>query len=104
MALMIENNNLKDVLDANELVVVDFWAEWCGPCRQIAPYVEELATEYAGRIAVAKCDVDANDELAGSYGIRTIPTLLFFKNGEVVDKHVGSAAKNVLKEKFEALL
>lgn len=85
-------------------LVVDFWATWCGPCRMIAPIVAELAEEYDGRIAVGKCDVEENDELAEEFGIRNIPTILFFKNGEVVDKLVGAVSKAKLEEKFKTLL
>ena len=85
-------------------LVVDFWATWCGPCRMVAPILEQLAAEYDDKIVVGKCDVEENDELAAEYGIRNIPTLLFFKNGEVVDKLIGAQPKPKVEEKFKALL
>ena len=85
-------------------LVVDFWATWCGPCRMIAPIVSELAEKYDGKIVVGKCDVEENDDLAAAFGIRNIPTILFFKNGQIVDKMVGAASKAVLEAKFESLL
>ena len=84
--------------------VIDFYATWCGPCKKIAPIIEELAAEFDGKIAVGKCDVDENDEIAAQYGIRNIPTVLFIKDGQVVDKHVGAAPKSLFDEKFKALL
>ena len=85
-------------------LVVDFWATWCGPCRMVAPMIEEMAKEYDGKIVVGKCDVEENDDLAAEFGIRNIPTILFFKNGEVVDKLIGAQPKAKLEEKFKALL
>ena len=85
-------------------LVVDFWATWCGPCRMIAPIVAELAEEYDGKIVVGKCDVEENDERAAEFGIRNIPTILFFKNGEIVDKLVGAVSKAKIEEKFKAML
>ncbi len=104
MAQEITSKNLPELLASGKPVIVDFWAEWCGPCRMIAPVVEELAAEYEGRIVVGKCNVDDASDLATQYAIRNIPTILFFKNGEVVDKQVGAVGKLDLKKKFEALL
>lgn len=104
MALVIDSKNIAELLAADQPLVIDFWAEWCGPCRMIGPLVEELAAEYAGRVQVGKCDVGENDEIAMKYGVRNIPTILFIKNGEVVDRQVGSCQKAVLAEKIEKLL
>lgn len=104
MALAINNENLQELLSQEKPVVIDFWAEWCGPCRMIAPIVDELATEYDGKVVIGKCDVESNDEIAMKYGVRNIPTILFIKNGEVVDKQVGAVSKNALAEKIAALL
>lgn len=94
----------KTVLKASLPVMVDFWAPWCGPCRMVAPFVEELAREYAGRVLVAKVNTDEHQEWAGRLGIRGIPTLIFFKNGVEVDRIVGAVPKKVLRERLEALL
>ena len=83
---------------------MDFWAEWCGPCKMISPIISQLAEEYDGRLVVGKCNVEESEELAAEYGIRNIPTLLFFKNGQLVDKFVGAANKVKLQEKFDANL
>ena len=98
MALEITDANFEElVLKSDKPVLVDFWAEWCGPCRMVGPVVEELSTEYAGKAVVGKVNVDNNSGISAKYGIRNIPTLLFFKNGEVVEKHVGVAAKLIKK-------
>ena len=104
MEVQITSENFASLKSGNLPLVVDFWATWCGPCRMIAPIVAELAEESDGRIAVGKCDVEENDELAEEFGIRNIPTILFFKNGEVVDKLVGAVSKAKLEEKFKTLL
>jgi thioredoxin 1 len=94
----------KEVFQSGNPVIVDFWAEWCGPCRMIAPIVNEIGKEYEGRVVVAKLDIDSNPEVVNKFGIRNIPTILIFKNGEVVDKQVGAFAKHVLVAKVEAIL
>lgn len=105
MALEFTDANFQEtVLDKDEITLVDFWAEWCGPCRMIGPVVEELATEFEGRANIGKVNVDENPEISQRFGIRSIPTLLFLKNGEVVDKQIGVVPKGVLQEKLEALL
>ncbi len=103
MALEITNANFEElVLKSDKPVLVDFWAEWCGPCRMVGPVVEELSKEYDGKAVVGKVNVDNNSDISVKYGIRNIPTLLVFKNGEVVEKHVGVAPKNVLAGKLDA--
>lgn len=102
MVLEITDNNFKELLEKNELLVVDFWAPWCGPCKMVGPIIEELANKYAGTVNIGKCNVDENSDLPAEYGIRNIPTVLFFKNGEIVEKQVGAAQKGVYEEKIEA--
>lgn len=105
MALEFTDSNFDElVVKADKPVLVDFWAEWCGPCRMVGPIVAELADEYADKVVVGKLDVDSNPEVSMKYGIRNIPTILFFKNGEIVDKQVGAVPKSVLSEKLNALL
>ena len=104
MEVTITNENFEDVKNGNLPLVIDFWATWCGPCRMIAPIISELAEEYDGRITVAKCDVEEADDVAMEFGIRNIPTVLFFKDGKVVDRLVGAVPKAKIQEKFEALL
>ncbi len=105
MALEFTNNNFHEkVLAIKGVALVDFWAEWCGPCRLIGPVVEELSKEYGETVAIGKLNVDDNREIAAQYGIMSIPTLLFFKDGQVIDKHVGVASKSDLKKKLDALL
>ena len=104
MEVTITQENFETLKNGQQPLVVDFWATWCGPCRMIAPIVAELAKEYDGRVVVGKCDVEENEDLAMEFGIRNIPTILFFKGGEVVDKLVGAVSKAKLEEKFQALL
>lgn len=104
MALEVTEAGFEDLLKSDKPLVLDFWAEWCGPCRMIAPIVEELSVEYADRVIIGKVDTESNDEITSKYGIRNIPTILFIKNGEVVDKQVGAAQKSLLIEKIENLL
>lgn len=104
MEVQITSENFESLKNGQQPLVVDFWATWCGPCRMISPVISELAKEYDGKIAVGKCDVEENEELAADFGIRNIPTIIFMKGGEVVDKVVGAVAKATLEEKFKALL
>jgi len=104
MALVITDSKFDELLQSNKPLVVDFWAEWCGPCKMIGPIIEELALEYEGKVTIGKMDVDDNNEVPTRFGIRNIPTLLFFKNGHLVDKQVGAAQKSALAQKVEALL
>lgn len=104
MAKIITDQNIDSILAEGLPVVIDFSATWCGPCKKISPIIDELALEYEGRVIIGKCDVDENEELTSRYGIRNVPTVLFFKNGEVADKHVGAAPKQAFVEKIDALL
>ena len=105
MAIEINDTNFEELVEKSDKpVMVDFWAAWCGPCRMIAPIIEELANEYAGKAIIGKVDVDTNAEIAAKYGIRNIPTILFIKGGEVVDKQIGAASKQVFAQKLNAIL
>ncbi len=105
MALVITTANFEEtVLSSKIPVLVDFWAEWCGPCRMVGPIVDQLHTEYQGKAIIGKINVDDEQEIAAKYGIRNIPTILFFKDGEIVDKNVGVAPKADLAKKIDALI
>ena len=105
MALTITDQNFEEVvLKSDKVVLIDLWAEWCGPCRMIGPIVEEMAKEYEGKAVIGKLDVDNNPETTNRFGIRNIPTVLFLKDGEIVDKQVGAVPKAVLVKKLEALI
>ncbi|MCB0761361.1 MAG: thioredoxin [Flavobacteriales bacterium] len=105
MALEFTDTNFQELaLDSDKPVMIDFWAEWCGPCRMVGPIVEEMASEYEGKAVIGKVNVDENPDISMKYGIRNIPTIIFLKNGEMVDKSVGAVPKNILTEKIDNLL
>ncbi|MDR1202985.1 MAG: thioredoxin [Tannerellaceae bacterium] len=104
MALEVTDNNFEQLVNSDKPMVLDFWAEWCGPCRMIGPIIEDLAEEYTGRVTIGKIDVDNNNDVVSKFGIRNIPTVLFFKDGKVVDKLVGAAQKSTFVDKIDALL
>jgi thioredoxin 1 len=106
MALEITDTNFDEIVlqEKEKPVIVDFWAEWCGPCRMVGPIVQEIGQDYEGRVVVGKLDVDSNPAVSVKFGIRNIPTILFFKNGQVVDKQVGAVPKQILINKLEALM
>ena len=104
MEITATNENFAGILADNNLVLVDFWATWCGPCRMLGPTVETVAKEYDGKVTVVKCNVDDCEDIAVNYGIRNIPTLLFFKGGQLVDKLVGNVPKGEITTKLDALL
>ena len=105
MTVEVNDSNFEEkVLKSDKPVIVDFWAEWCGPCRMIGPIVEELSEDYKDQVLCTKLDVDSNPGVASKYGIRNIPTILFFKDGEIVDKQVGAVPKSNLEEKLKTLM
>lgn len=104
MALEITKENFEQLLQSELPLVIDFWAEWCGPCRAISPIVEELAEEYAGKVNICKCDIEENDDIVMKYAVRNVPTIVFVKGGELVDRHVGSCNKAQLNAKIAQLL
>jgi thioredoxin 1 len=103
-AIEVTDANFDQIINSDKPVLVDFWAEWCGPCKMIGPIVEELAGDYEGKAVIAKMDVYMNPQVPAKFGIRSIPTLLVFKNGQVVDKQVGAVPKSVLNQKLQAQL
>ncbi|MBL6591697.1 MAG: thioredoxin [Flavobacteriaceae bacterium] len=105
MALEITDANFEEVvLKSSQPVLVDFWAEWCGPCRMLGPIIEELSSDYSGKAVIAKLDVDTNQKFAAQFGVRNIPTVLIFKDGELVNRQVGVSQKNVYADYIDALL
>ncbi len=100
----ITDSNYKELINSGKPVVIDFWATWCGPCRMVGPIIEELAATYGEQAVIGKCDVDNNSDVTAEFGIRNIPTVIFFKDGKQVDKQVGSASKSVFEEKLKAIL
>ena len=104
MAFVFTDENAAQEIESGRPVVVDFWAEWCGPCKAVAPIVDQLAAEYEGRVLIGKYDVDEGTDLAVDFGVRNIPTILFFKDGKMVDRQVGSSSYDDLKVKVDALL
>ncbi|MBC8151860.1 MAG: thioredoxin [Bacteroidetes bacterium] len=103
-AIEATDANFNELINSDKPVLVDFWAEWCGPCKMIGPVVEELAGQYEGQAIVAKMDVDANSQIPAQFGIRSIPTLMLFRNGQLVDKVIGAVPKTVLEQKLKAQL
>lgn len=104
MALEVTDANFEELVNAGKPMILDFWAEWCGPCRMVSPIIDELATEYEGKVTIGKMDVDNNNDVVAQFGIRNIPTVLFFKDGKLVDKQVGAAQKSAFVAKIDALL
>ena len=104
MAFAFNDENSKPEIESGKPVVIDFWAEWCIPCKKIAPIIDELAEQYEGRVKIGKYNVEESSDVATEFGIRSIPTILFFRDGKLVDKNVGSISKSNLEEKFNALL
>ena len=104
MEVTITSENLSSLKKGDQPLVVDFWASWCGPCRMVAPIIEELAETYAGKVVIGKCDVEDNEDLAAEFGIRNIPTILFFKGGEEVNKLVGAQQKAKIEDAIKQLL
>ena len=104
MALEINSQNFDSLIAGDQPVVLDFGATWCGPCQMVAPIIDERAKEYEGKVVIGKCDVDQDQDLPGRFGVRNIPTIIFVKGGEVVEKKVGAQSKDALKKSIEGLL
>lgn len=104
MALAIDSSNFETLVNGNQLVVIDFWAPWCGPCRHLSPVIDEIAQEFEGKAIIGKCDTDENNDIAMQFGVMNIPMLVFIKNKELVDTHVGLIKKEDLVQKINSLL
>ncbi|MBO4641496.1 MAG: thioredoxin [Bacteroidaceae bacterium] len=104
MTQNITSENFEELVSSGKPMILDFWASWCGPCRRVGPIIEELANDYEGQVIVGKCDIEEDEDLPMRFGVRNIPTILFIKNGEVVDKQVGAAARPVFEEKLKSIL
>ena len=104
MTQKITSENFEELIASGKPIVLDFWATWCGPCRRVGPIIAELANDYEGQVIVGKCDIEEDEDLPMRFGVRNIPTILFIKNGEVVDKQVGAAARPVFEEKLKSIL
>ena len=104
MEINVNDQNFAEIVASAPVVLVDFWATWCGPCRALAPTIDQIAQEYAGRVVVAKCNVDECSDAPVNYGIRSIPTLIYFKNGEVAERSVGAVAKSKIAQTLDSLL
>ena len=104
MTQKITSENFEELIASGKPIVLDFWATWCGPCRRVGPIIEELANDYEGQVIVGKCDIEEDEDLPMRFGVRNFPTILFIKNGEVVDKQVGAAARPVFEEKLKSIL
>lgn len=102
--LAITNENYEELAAQGKPMVLDFWATWCGPCKKIAPIIEALASDYEGQAVIGKVDIEESEELTDKFGVRNVPTILFIKDGEVIDKHVGAAPRATLEEKLKAIL
>lgn len=103
MEKIVTDSNINEIIASSKIVMIDFWAAWCGPCRALTPTVDEIAAEWEGKVTVAKCNVDDCQDVAVNFGIRNIPTLLFFKNGELVDRTVGALPKSQIETKLKSL-
>ncbi len=104
MALNFTDENVKALIDSGDAIVIDFWAEWCVPCKRVAPIVDSLAEQYADKVKIGKYNVDDNSDISTEYGIRNIPTILFFKDGELKERHVGSISQKDLEDKINNLI
>ncbi|MDR1937148.1 MAG: thioredoxin [Tannerellaceae bacterium] len=104
MALEVTDSNFEELRNSGKPMVVDFWAEWCGPCRMVGPIIDDLAKKYEGHVTIGKLDIDSNNDVVSLFNVRNIPTILFFKDGELVDKIVGAAHRTAFVEKIDALL